>query len=715
LRRAATVLLALTTTLTTATGALGAEPREYRERDARELARTEAAGVLGRGAGSLKVIEYASPFTEVAGRRYWTGVFTDDSRERQAFVAVDVETGEALDAVAYEALVEGAAARAPRITPPARERLDAALAGRSTAATPAGAKVDAERGPLLAYILDAIDYTPAVEQVKAAHPEVEWDGDRPVGDDLAVLGPVSQELIRAKVKLLARARAPFLDYARARGASEVVPLDLAPMVYLRVPADRVEALAEHELVRQVRAPATWEPTMNLANKAVGADWTRSHGYTGSGVIIGVVEYTRVDYSRPGLGGARLDSYRVSSTGLSCPHSRGQYNNSSAINHVSWVTAIAVGRGSTYKGIARGARVVDVSADFNPKSDAADPRILKAVDCAIVQGGAHLITMSLVQNDASTYSTSNAYFDAVVWDHHRLIVGNGGNNYSESNSHCPGSSERVQSPGSAWNVLTVGGTSNNATRLWYRSGGSEPAFCWEDPLGHDGDVHDRIKPEIAAPAQNVSTWFANGSGVSASTPIVAGIAASLLDQEPSLLNYPERTKAIILAASEAKHALTPSGSTHPGVEGLGTASAKWASRIADRDTAIHTGSYGGMTFHGDRDGGCYESPASQQVTFRVPYASRKVRFVIDWMAHTAPADPRSGSTASRRHADFNLMVFKGSTYVRSSTRSASNVEWVDFNGAMHGPGTYTAVITPVRWGCSVSTEPVAWAWVSFTTP
>ena len=71
------------------------------------------------------------------------------------------------------------------------------------------------------------------------------------------------------------------------------------------------------------------------------------------------------------------------------------------------------------------------------------------------------------------------------------------------------------------MLTVGGTSNDARRLWYRASGSEPSYCWEDPPGHTGDVNDRVKPEIVAPAQNISTYFYNGSGVSASTPMVAG--------------------------------------------------------------------------------------------------------------------------------------------------------------------------------------------------
>ena len=141
--------------------------------------------------------------------------------------------------------------------------------------------------------------------------------------------------------------------------------------------------------------------MNTAHNAVGANWTDSKGYTGGGVVVGVVEYARVDYSRPGLRGTRLDSYRVSSTGQSCVHARGTYNNAAATSHVSWATAIAVGRGSTYKGIANAARVVDVSADFNPIvgcRGSTDPQGGRLRDR---RGGAHLVTMSLVQNDAQS--------------------------------------------------------------------------------------------------------------------------------------------------------------------------------------------------------------------------------------------------------------------------------------------------------------------------
>jgi hypothetical protein len=119
----------------------------------------------------------------VGGRRYWTGVFRGAGNQ-QAFVAVDLASGEALDAATYQEKVERAIGREPRVTPPARTRIDQAKRSGTS--------------PLLAYVLAPVDYGPAVRAVKAAHPEVEWDGDRPYGDDLEVLAAVSHELIRAK-------------------------------------------------------------------------------------------------------------------------------------------------------------------------------------------------------------------------------------------------------------------------------------------------------------------------------------------------------------------------------------------------------------------------------------------------------------------------------------------------------------------------------------
>jgi hypothetical protein len=669
---------------------------------AREVARAFAANVLGLAADDVHALEYDDPIATIDGREYWTGVFADSRYENQTFVAVDMNTGLPLDATSYQAVAEASIDSEPKLTPPAQAAISESRAKDSPVS--------------LAYIGQPVDYGPAVQRIQAAHPEVEWVDGRPVGDDLKTLGAVSQELIAAKVELLVEARSAFLERVKAEGATVTTVLDLVPMIYLEASPDVAERIAADPYVRQVRAPSTWRPTMSIAHDAITADFTDAAGYIGTDVIVGIVEYARVDYTNPGLtGGVRLTSYRITPSG--CLNSPGTFNDTGLINHVSWAAAVAVGRGATNKGIANGARLIDVSAEVDDDSPAADQRILKAIDCAIIQGGAHLVTMSLVQNDPSNFSTSNAYVDGVVWSHHRLVVGNGGNNFGDTGTgaNCPGTDERVRSPGSAWNIVTVGGATNDASHMFYRPDDSEPAYCWEDPPGHAGDTNDRVKPELVAPAENIGTGFTEGDGVSAATPMVAGVAAQILEQRPSLLNFPEQMKALLLAASETHHALSPFGNENPGAEGLGTVYAKWSSMIARKDTVADTGDYGGKTFNGVQIGGCWASPPAQTVTFEVPFTTRKLRFLITWMAHTSTPNPTGGSTLDQRFADFNLTIRKGTTVVGSSNRSASNIEWVDFVGSTHGTGTYTATITPVRWGCTVLAEPLAWSYVSFSAP
>src|SRR5688572_32867219 len=97
----------MATVLSLCTGslALGADPGELRERDAANLGRARAAAILGRAVGDINPLAYEEPVTTVGGRRYWTGVFSG-ARHEQTFVAVDLASGEALDAAAYQVKVE---------------------------------------------------------------------------------------------------------------------------------------------------------------------------------------------------------------------------------------------------------------------------------------------------------------------------------------------------------------------------------------------------------------------------------------------------------------------------------------------------------------------------------------------------------------------------------------------------------------------------------
>ena len=125
LRRLLTFSMAALLSLSTSSLALGADPGDLREREAASLGRARAAAILGRTTDQVRPLAYKEPLTSVGGRRYWTGVFRG-ARDEQAFVAVDLATGEALDATAYQAKVERAIGREPRVTPPARARFEEA-------------------------------------------------------------------------------------------------------------------------------------------------------------------------------------------------------------------------------------------------------------------------------------------------------------------------------------------------------------------------------------------------------------------------------------------------------------------------------------------------------------------------------------------------------------------------------------------------------------
>ncbi len=69
-----------------------------------------------------------------------------------------------------------------------------------------------------------------------------------------------------------------------------------------------------------------------------------------------------------------------------------------------------------------------------------------------------------------------------------------------------------------------------------------------------------------------------------TPIVAGIAAQLLTNEPVLGSWPEGVRAVLMAG--AVHRVTmPDGSNNADHEGVGMTSALWTGRIATRATEL----------------------------------------------------------------------------------------------------------------------------------
>lgn len=384
--------------------------------------------------------------------------------------------------------------------------------------------------------------------------------------------------------------------------------------------------------------------------------------------------------------------------------------------MTWVTAIAASRAASRSGVANDVFIVESSADSGRTLYSSDPRILKAAECAVL-AGATVLNLSIVQNNRSADATSNRFFDELVDAHDITVVaatGDHGPAVGAPSNPEQCTNHQVRSPASAWNVIGVGGTDDRGTagtgddRLWWRSDGTGPASCWGDPAGMSWDgVHDREKPELSAPAAVITTSTGHvASGTSASSPMVAGAVATLMENDPGLRYQPERVRAILVAASRFDRTPRPDGAFDTEREGWGSLNVLWANRVADQG---RYGANGRRIFNAARtgNGACPNGvPAGQAVDFH-GRDGRFIRFVITWNSHNI-----NGTQA--RTTDYTLTIRNPAGQVIGvSARSASNYEVVEFDvDDRGGPGTYRAEINPVRWQCYPASERVGWAFVSF---
>ena len=202
-----------------------------------------------------------------------------------------------------------------------------------------------------------------------------------------------------------------------------------------------------------------------------------------------------------------------------------------------------------KGVAPGASIVSAGTGGYSASLAYDRRIIAAADWAIApgSGNADIVNTSLVQRRRHRCRGGATYFDSLVDRDGRLAISAAGNYVNFGGW-------QIGSPGTGYNVLTVGGVNDRGTasrsddRIWYVPGSN--GSNWLDRPGDPWNAHgDYNKPNLVAPAVGVRT--ANGlaaSGTCVATPIVAGVAAQLLANEPVLAAWPEGARAVLMAGA-----------------------------------------------------------------------------------------------------------------------------------------------------------------------
>ena len=285
--------------------------------------------------------------------------------------------------------------------------------------------------------------------------------------------------------------------------------------------DGVRKASLDHSVPQIGAPAAWQA-----------------GYTGEGVTVAVLD-TGVDQTHPDLADREVGERNFSTAKDSVDH----------YGHGTHVASIIAGTGAKsggkYKGVAYGARILDVKV-LDDSGSGADSGIIAGMQWAAEQG-VDIANMSLGGYDTPGVDPLEEAVNTLSTKYGTLFVIAAGNRGPTAKT--------IGSPGSADEALTVGAVDRQNNIALFSSRG---------PVVGGGV----IKPDITAPGVGiVAARHADGrigppvvdgytalSGTSMATPHVAGAAALLLQQYPKLTR--EQLKARLVASATPTAGLTP---------------------------------------------------------------------------------------------------------------------------------------------------------------
>ncbi|MBW3612734.1 MAG: S8 family serine peptidase [Chloroflexi bacterium] len=644
---------------------LPAAPAAAAEPDAAAGAR-HLAETLGGAPGDYQLVYERTTPVDALGGPMWAGKFLD-LRTGEVRSAYRPAGGAVGSLATVEAAVERAVAARPALDRKADRPLVAAVASAaSTTRLPVAVWLD-------------VDTEPAEASVRAAHPEVAWLGTRPVPETLEQARALRAELWEARRAAIAAVAGPFQAEIEAVGGSVAYVSTSAPLVFVDLPAGAVRAVAERPGVLSLGLEQEWGEHMSSAGPTVGANWTGGAGDQGNGVRVGVVEYHNAATTGD-LAGQVVASYSTTGrvvTGV----------------HPTWVAGAVASRSGTWTGVAPGADIVTAGTGGYSASLSTDRAIIAAADWTVSPSGgdADVLNASIGQDTATGAEEARRYFDSIGWEDGRLVVAASGNYSTFGNWD-------VVSPGTGYNVLTVGGVDDRGTagtgddRVWHVPGSDGAAYRdrTDAPWNAHGDYN---KPNLAGPAVNVRTANGTtGSGTSVAAPVVSGIAAQLIGRVPTLAAWPEATRAILMAGAHRRTPM-PGGGFSADHEGLGTASALWSNRILDR------GAFGGYTFGAMARG----TTAVQEVAV---VKGQRVRVSLAWSSHTSGTSNTGKSDALM--ADLDLVVRQPNGTVTGSYSWDNPYEAVSLTAA--STGTLRIEIRHDRFDAAEEPYGLAWSLV-----
>lgn len=371
------------------------------------------------------------------------------------------------------------------------------------------------------------------------------------------------------------------------------------------------------------------------------------------------------------------------------------------DHTTAVASAAASFHGAYRGMAPGAIILSAG------ENGLEPDQHYALTWALDQGAVIANLSECQYNNTPDLDWLDRAFDYTARTRHATITTAAGNRRQEY----------ICSPAKGWNVITVGGINDHGTADWaddtmFYVPGQTPDYgsSYRDPGSPHGD---RQKPEVAAPAQDITALGLHNnpltsSGTSLAAPQVAGLAALLMQRNAQLSGQPTAVKAILMASAlhnvEGAYRLSDE-------DGAGSIHAALADTIAQ--TKVDDGvTCAGPCWWAVGTQSNYPSPGGSLNEYFRASRGERIRVALAWwsLADPPPAYPTVSNDVLA--SDFELYVWGPSgAGVGSSLSWDNNYEIVDF--VAPETGTYRVEIYKSS-TTTESTNELGIAWVKDAT-
>ena len=349
------------------------------------------------------------------------------------------------------------------------------------------------------------------------------------GDKISTLNRFSERSQRGISEALTRKKQrnkkiSFNRFWTFNGLGLTAPKDVIEEIASRDDVEKVALNRTFSLPPRPQETVTIKPSAKILSFSVEdnialikADKVWEEGYSGSGIKVGVADTgvlsTHADLTGKVLLEATFDVDTGAKTADSAPDNDG---------HGTHVAGIVAGGNASgkYIGTAPGSQLL-VAKVFN--NDVPDPTASYASVSSgvewLIANGADIVNLSLGDSSETSYVFFRGLVD--IWDSdlNTLIVGAIGN-------EGPGSGT-TNSPGNVPKALGVGAVDNSDDIASFSSRGP---VSWSSV--------SYVQPDISAPGVSIRSsyktgGYAAGSGTSMACPHAAGVAALMLQANPSL--------------------------------------------------------------------------------------------------------------------------------------------------------------------------------------